>query len=589
MCLLCGSQRCVLPNAVIGLIAEWLEPPEAYHLLRLWERDPVNATCRMKLPRDCSVAFSSPWSDSVLAASLDGSLKRALKKNKVSFREDVEAHASFARLAVKLGLASKVSGQPPPSVVQQGTRPRLSLGIECGYEWKSAAVAMSGGIMVQTALGESWKGSDIDVYCTKGAAAAARAWLINDMKQVLVGVNSRYKGRVPWSVKDPVHHVEYWANTPAEGERFFQGKRTVWEFDYNEVCYDSPVGIQGSAVFDGTEVINDHINGLVVTTEGGVRVPFEPRLLYALDENGFRKMKKDVVGIDLIVLKEGHTIADAIQNFDIDICKCSWDGLGSFHVQAPKITFRRMSVLSNGHQTNEMLFYSKCITAQCQKTFREMMTELRAKCRETHAMLWEKHLKHLQAMNKEQAELFLQLELVIDTFNVFSPELDAPLPVNVTWLIRELRELLIQNVLERPGSNGHETHNFIMKSFERVRKYNRRGITVKPSPSPSVALRALPTHLNFFALSLSSSWKCDEDQPQPQTSRLDHWATSENKITGRLAAKPVNASGYRQTWASYKQLVARAQQIDAGLAAVKPHEPPRCKKAKVLLPLLPEL
>jgi len=34
------------------------------------------------------------------------------------------------------------------------------------------------------------------------------------------------------------------------------------------------------------------------------------------------------VSIDLIVLKEGHTIADAIQNFDIDICKCSWDGLG---------------------------------------------------------------------------------------------------------------------------------------------------------------------------------------------------------------------------------------------------------------------
>ena len=103
MCLLCGSHRCVLPNAVIGLIVEWLLPPEVYHLLLLWERDRVKPTCRMSLPRDCVDLFS-PWSDSVLAASLEGSLKRALKKNKVSFRKDVDTHASFARLAAELDL-----------------------------------------------------------------------------------------------------------------------------------------------------------------------------------------------------------------------------------------------------------------------------------------------------------------------------------------------------------------------------------------------------------------------------------------------------------------------------------------------------
>ena len=43
-------------------------------------------------------------------------------------------------------------------------------------------------------------------------------------------------------------------------------------------------------------------------------------------------MKKEVVTIDLIVVKSGESISRAIQNFDIDICKCSWDGLGSFHV-----------------------------------------------------------------------------------------------------------------------------------------------------------------------------------------------------------------------------------------------------------------
>ena len=50
------------------------------------------------------------------------------------------------------------------------------------------------------------------------------------------------------------------------------------------------------------------------------------------DQRGLRVMKKEVVTIDLIVVKSGESISRAIQNFDIDICKCSWDGLGSFHV-----------------------------------------------------------------------------------------------------------------------------------------------------------------------------------------------------------------------------------------------------------------
>ena len=569
MCLLCGSHRCVLPNAVIGLIVEWLLPPEVYHLLLLWERDRVKPTCRMSLPCDC-VALFSPWSDSVLAASLEGSLKRALKKNKVSFRKDVDTHASFARLAAELG---------PEQM--QGTRPCLSLGFERGLEWKSAEVAMSGGIMVQTALGESWKGSDIDVYCTQAAAPTVRAWLINDMKQVLVGVNSRYKGRVPWSVKDPVDHVEYWANTPADGERYKSGARTVWEFDYDEVCHHGPVGFQGNALFDGTEPIDDDPHSFLMSTKGDIPIPFEPRLLHTLDIYGTRVMKKEIVTIDLIVVKSGESISHAIQNFDIDVCKCTWDGLGCFYVPAPRITFRRMSMLSNGHQTNEMLFYSKCITTECQKTFSEMMKELQAKHTETHITLWVKHLSHLQSLDDEKVDLFRHLELVIDTFNVFSRELDAVLPVHVSWLTRELREMLIQNVLERPGSNGHMTHNFIVKSFERVRKYNRRGITIKPCPRPSDALRALPTNLTFFSSSgVSSHWN-----DVPQTSKLDHWATSEYRLHRRLAAKPVNISGYHQRWENYKQLVVRAQQIDAGVeAATAPLRPPMCKKAKVLLP-----
>ena len=79
---------------------------------------------------------------------------------------------------------------------------------------------------------------------------------------------------------------------------------------------------------DGTEPIDDDPHSFLMITKGDVPIPFEPRLLHTLDVNGARVMKKEVVTIDLIVVKSGESISRAIQNFDIDICKCSWDGLG---------------------------------------------------------------------------------------------------------------------------------------------------------------------------------------------------------------------------------------------------------------------
>jgi hypothetical protein len=586
-----------IPSAVIGLVAAYLKPPEVYHLLTSLENDgkchsrSLSPFCDPPASRTTTPLLSphsalSSQSQSILAASLDESLKGALEKNRVGSRKDINTHSSFARLAAELG-----PRQP------QGSSPRLSLGLTRGLEWKSAAVAISGGIMVQTVLGETWKGSDIDVYCTEGAAAAARAWLISDMKQVLVGVNSRRKDVVSWSLKDPVvDHIEYWANTPPDGEQF-KHVRGRWEFDYEEACIDSPVGFQGNAVFDGAETIDDDFHGFVMTTKGDIRVPFEPRLLYTLDSDGSRKTKKDVVGIDLIVVKEGHTIVDAIENFDLDICQCSWDGLGSFHVPAPGNTFCRVSGLNNGQEvSNKVLLYAKCITVESQKTFREMKKAFRAKHGELHMMLWEKQLKHLQATNEEYAELFVQLELVIDTFNVFSPEFDVPLPVDILWLTRELREMLIQNVLGRPGAFGHEEHNYIVKSFERPEKYERRGITVKPRPFQSVALRTLPTHGKFFSASNLSSLGISMKRTS-RMSPLDRWATSECSVTTKVALKPVGISSYRQRWSTFRQLVVRAQQTNAAstskLAAATPKGAtaqigPRRKKTKVMLPLLPE-
>jgi hypothetical protein len=584
-----------VPDAVIGVIAKYLQPPEVYNLLTVLDYDRKNFNGWKSL-----AAYFNPPSRAILAESLEKSLKRVIKSNKVSFREDIDMYASFTKLAEELAQS-------------QGTRPRLSLGLTNGLHRGSPAVAVSGGIMVQAALGETWGDSDVDIYCTEAAAPSVRAWLINEMKQVLVGVNSRYGTYVPYSIKDPVDHVEYWANTPVDGERFKIGKYIDWEFDYKRACRNSPVGFQGSRVFDGAEPMDDDFHGVLMRTKGNIPVPFEANLLCVSDDEGVRKTKKEIVSIDLIVVKSGCTIASVIHGFDFGICQCAWDGLGLFFVPAPGSTFCRMSNLSYGHQVNEMLLYAKCITVESKKTSGEMMKELQS----FNASLLASHLKHIKSIkNEEHADLLLHLQLVIDKFNVFSPEFDRKLPVEVLLLTRELREMLIQNVLERPGAHGHHAHNLIMKSMERLEKYERRGITFTPRPSPCDALRTLPTSaprpliaansINFAAAGASTSTPSwietvrSETTSQYSTSRhvsiiegnrMDHWATSEHRINRSVALKPVARSSYLQRWENYRQLVLKAQQKEgsAGALVAVVNQGVGWKKRKALLPLLPDL
>jgi len=359
--------------------------------------------------------------------------------------------------------------------------------------------------------------------------------------------------------------------------------------------------------------MDDDFRGVLMRTKGNIRVPFEPRLLYVLDSDGSRKMKKEIVSIDMIVVKSGCTIATAINDFDFGICQCAWDGLGLFFVPAPGSTFCRMSNLSYGHQVNEMLLYAKCITVESKKTSGEMMKELQS----FNASLLASHLKHIKSIkNEEHADLLLHLQLVIDKFNVFSPEFDRKLPVEVLLLTRELREMLIQNVLERPGAHGHHAHNLIMKSMERLEKYERRGITFTPRPSPCDALRTLPTSaprpliaansINFAAAGASTSTPSwietvrSETTSQYSTSRhvsiiegnrMDHWATSEHRINRSVALKPVARSSYLQRWENYRQLVLKAQQKEgsAGALVAVVNQGVGWKKRKALLPLLPDL
>ena len=441
-------------------------------------------------------------------------MDRTLKSNSASVGRDVDVFNSFRRLANSLSPNS---------------------------------VAMSGSIVVQAVLGDQWDGSDIDVYCTQGAAPAVRTWLINDVNQVLVGVHASY---CPGERGSNIHHVEHWANEPKVGKIFecqCATGRVKWRFDKAASNHASPMYMQGRDLYDSDEVIDGDLHpSCAVHTDGDLTpIPFEHRLLDQCDENGRRKSKKETVNIDLIVVDSESSVTDAIEDFDIVICKCSWDGI-KFSIPTPTDTFERRSKLSDLYKSRMTHVYSKCVETEAGRAFRLVMSELRTGHRQPRPPnnFWLRRDGAMRNSNflvltgiAEDPKAASELELVVDHFGVFAERLDDELPHPVLWLIKTLRAVLVENALtdaeiisvcettsrctlgrrqqflglfltcnNNPASvissddwkDGISSlirrHNSFVKQVDRIKKYRARGIDIDSTvhlPSCCPALREL--------------------------------------------------------------------------------------------------
>ena len=71
------ASLCTVPDAVIGVITKYLQPPEVYNLLTVLDYNRKNFNGWKSL-----AAYFNPPSRSILAASLEKSLKHVIKSNK---------------------------------------------------------------------------------------------------------------------------------------------------------------------------------------------------------------------------------------------------------------------------------------------------------------------------------------------------------------------------------------------------------------------------------------------------------------------------------------------------------------------------
>ena len=178
-------------DEVMTTIAQYALPPEVYSLC---------LTSKHFFDRKSDKLLSSR----LLHVSLTKSLERVLRTGMVGLSSD--QLKSFSEMAASL---------PPGSV------------------------AISGSSLVQAALGEQWDNTDVDIYCTAGAAPAVRSWLVRNDKMVLNAGNENYPSasvnKESGTFVTYVHHVEGYGNVPAEGADMSGGQHPV-PFDYILAC-----------------------------------------------------------------------------------------------------------------------------------------------------------------------------------------------------------------------------------------------------------------------------------------------------------------------------------------------------------------
>ena len=486
-----------VPSEVLEVVAQYCTPPDVFNLSLTSKEFLAETHCQ---PPPSSVLFKGGEShelslmNKLLHVSMLQSLKHTLKENRVSFRKEIDIFKSFTDLANSL---------PPNSV------------------------AMSGSIVVQAVLGVKWEDSDLDVYCTIDSAPAVRSWLINDVKQVLVGVHPAchpgpfqphaltlaYEG-TPVSPSEFIGGVEKWINTPDDGEVFKTNDGRTWRFSKSFCCEPSPIVYNPLA-----NVYRDEI-WEVGTKDHATDIPFEPLLL--------RDEVEKQCNIDLIIASRFYGIRDVIGDFDVEIRKCLWNG-HKFIIPNPQLTFRKCSALTESREVRQMRTYMECIARESSRSFHSMMTELRTggqpkqvpenrRRRLDDKSRNRNFLERFRVITDNDRRAYDDISLVVDHFNIFSEWLDDDeLPVSIAWLINMLRVVLMENVLDlhiegiegiegnsvrsfvdsklcftkfgRPKQdciNGmHRAackvvsmHNVVLRSLERVQKYRGRGIEI---------------------------------------------------------------------------------------------------------------
>ena len=193
-----------------------------------------------------------------------------------------------------------------------------------------------------------WKDADIDIFCTWDAAPMIRRRLFLRCGLICSGVDNTYMqmgrdlaGDLEESTSSVVHHVESYSSRPTEGKT--QGTHfsvdPAKEVDYASDQYANKLKEWGEDALEmhkGLEGVFGRCVWHGVGIPGGA---LNTEFLYDYE-------LRDLKFVQLIVAKP--EVKDArmlLKNFDLEICKCSFNGKG-FTIPAPADTFAGRTIIT---------------------------------------------------------------------------------------------------------------------------------------------------------------------------------------------------------------------------------------------------
>jgi hypothetical protein len=277
-----------------------------------------------------------------------------------------------------------------------------------------------------------------------------------------------------------IQFIESYCNVPREN-KILQNELTGerWVFHRKAATYRN-----GVVPYDYHHIL--HSDHEICTT--GVPIVFDPRL------SRDSRLKKN---IDLVIAHQGRNLDDIVSRFDIDICRCLFNGK-SFNIPRPFDTYNRRSALNmNVFNNHAIVCYMNALLVECRRSFSTILrNHLTAwSHEELTSMHWPTHTNERPGVGAL----------------VFLPELDV-----LVWsrqfriTVQRIRASLIRTALYSMllvdyDTFGHlvdrnrpiSTHNMYVNLFNRrVGKYMARGIdfTNLPPVIPHV-MRILPTPL----------------------------------------------------------------------------------------------
>jgi hypothetical protein len=223
-------------------------------------------------------------------------------------------------------------------VLQHLEVPAAAVGFANLISPNGPGAVVSGSTMVQVVLGEVWKASDIDIFCTAATARAVRSKLVGN-GFTLARMHNDYSdagsGMLAFSLESKVHHVEGWATTPADGE--IPDQLEGWAeapkpFEFTTACR---YGKTASSYFYGTLNALAPFNCRESADQVIAALPGKPL--------SYNYQLKD--RLDLVVAESSCNDArELLQSFDIVLCAAYYDG-NAFHIPSPHMAFKKQSPL----------------------------------------------------------------------------------------------------------------------------------------------------------------------------------------------------------------------------------------------------